>query len=84
MEVESLATTLSSDAELYAFSSVIVASVFVLLPIRTCINCFANKDKALESEQEYNDLYMTFATDYDKENPLTGKQGQLRILEMQI
>jgi hypothetical protein len=32
------------------------------------------------AEEDYNKVCLTFSTDYDKENPLTIKSGQLRLL----
>jgi len=32
----------------------------------------------------YNERALCFPTDYDRENPLTKKQGELRILSLQI
>ena len=34
--------------------------------------------------KRYDDVALNFPTDYDKENPLTSKKGQVRLLEMQI
>jgi hypothetical protein len=33
------------------------------------------------AEEEYDKVCLTFSTDYDKENPLTIKSGQLRLLQ---
>jgi len=37
-----------------------------------------------EANKSYKNLVSTFPTDYDKENPLTKKEGNKRWLEMQI
>jgi len=63
---------------------VVIAFVCVILPIRSCINRRINKKEALDNDNEYDSLALTFSTDYDKENPLTIKKGKLRLLQMQI
>ena len=40
--------------------------------------------EALDVNKTYDSLALSFPSDYDKENPLTTKQGQIRILELQI
>lgn len=38
----------------------------------------------MNDDKTYESLALVFATDYDKENPLTIKKGQKRLLDMQI
>ena len=55
--------------------AVFIAVIFILLPVRTLLNCCVDEHAALEDESEYKTLALTFSTDYDKENPLTIKKG---------
>jgi hypothetical protein len=41
-------------------------------------------DEASRDTTEYGEVALTFPTDYDKENPLTSKQGELRLIDIQI
>lgn len=59
-----------------------VAVMCLIAPIRTCIARFVDEEKALNNDKEYSTLVSAFPTDYDKENPLTIKKGQLRILQL--
>ena len=44
-----------------------------------------DKDEdAMSNATQYREVALTFSTDYDKENPLTSQQGQLRLLDIQI
>ena len=38
----------------------------------------------MSNATQYREVALTFSTDYDKENPLTSQQGQLRLLDIQI
>lgn len=60
-------------------------AIFILLPIQI----FCKKDLAQEWDEEdlgkvYSTLVTKFPTDYDKENPFTKKEGNRRLLEIQI
>ena len=46
-------------------------------------SCF-DQHKALQDDQSYEANALIFANDYDRENPLTTKQGHMRLLELQI
>ena len=39
-------------------------------------------DDAMTNATQYREVALTFSTDYDKENPLTSQQGQLRLLDI--
>ena len=58
-----------------AILSFVVAFLFILAPIRSCIVCICgNPHEANESNiKPYKDVALTFSTDYDKSNPLTSK-----------
>lgn len=52
-------------------------------PFKACFNACGYVEQEL-AEEEYDKVCLTFSTDYDKENPLTIKSGQLRLLKKQI
>lgn len=59
----------------------------ILVPIRSMIAafCVTTIDREQrDASKDYLNKVLTFPTDYDKENPLTKKQGQLRWLAIQI
>lgn len=76
------------DESLAAFpvAAVIVVFFWMFMPIRMCINCVIGEQAELEPQynKKYEEVYHQFASYYDKENPITQKKGQLRILDMQI
>jgi len=78
------AKIISDESENYVVVALGFALICMLLPIRSCINRRVNKKEALDSDKTYKSLALTFSSDYDKENPLTIKAGQLRILGMQL
>jgi hypothetical protein len=56
-----------------------VTTVFIMLPIQTILNkCFKEDVKATE---RYELASAFFLTDYDRENPVTKKEGMKRIME---
>lgn len=63
-----------------------VALVCMFIPIRLCINCVVGEKQEIEPQynKKYEEVYHQFASYYDKENPITQKKGQLRIIGMQI
>ena len=57
----------------------------VILPCRSWLSKVVGKDEeALKNTTLYQEVALTFPTDYDKENPLTAKQGKLRLIDIQI
>ena len=38
----------------------------------------------LNDETKYKDKFLQFTSDYDRENPLTKKKGELRVLDLKI
>jgi hypothetical protein len=57
--------------------------LFLILPIRTClIRCC--KKETEEAEEKYEEVFHTFATDYDCENPVTKKDGMNRLIKRKI
>lgn len=70
----------------YAYYTIVFAFICILCPIRTCIqlNLKDAQDFQSENSKDYNDVALTFPSDYDKANPLTSKAGQVRLLNMQM
>ena len=75
---------ISENAETFANASLGFAIICIFCPYRWMINKCIEKNEALESEIKYRDVFLTFSTDYDKENPLTAQKGYLRIIEIQM
>ena len=62
--------------ELAAISTV---GLYILIPIRSFINCCF---KYIEQDEKirYNDVFLGFNHDYDRENPVTKREGFLKML----
>ena len=61
-----------------------VAALFFVLPIRTIINkCLNNSGEELH-KAKYDEFFLKFPTDYDRENPVTKNEGFLRVLDRKI
>lgn len=60
----------------------LVIAALLILPVGQCIKK-CNIEIAL-SIVPYKEAVETFVTDYDKENPVTKKQGELRLLDIKI
>lgn len=52
-------------------------------PFKTCFNACGYVEPEF-ADESYDKVCLTFSSDYDKENPLTIKSGQLRLLDHQI
>ena len=66
-------------------AALVIALGCVLCPWRTCIGrCGDTVDVNEDVETTYNERVLYFPTDYDRENPLTKKHGDLRVLSIQI
>jgi hypothetical protein len=57
------------------YLSVAFSSLFLILPIRSVLKTCTDSNQALEETVLYEDKFIGFPTDYDKENPLTSKAG---------
>jgi hypothetical protein len=57
--------------------------LFLLLPIRSCLNRCC-KGQAAEATNFYENVFHTFPTDYDRENPVTKMEGMKRLMEKKI
>mmetsp|Transcript_17892 Transcript_17892/g.30406 ORF Transcript_17892/g.30406 Transcript_17892/m.30406 type:complete len:316 (+) Transcript_17892:1730-2677(+) len=64
--------------------AMIFVAVCLITPIRSFINRMVDENEALDQDKAYQDLCHTFPSDYDKENPLTSKKGQMRLIEIQL
>jgi hypothetical protein len=53
----------------------------ILVPVRTLIYNVLGSNEALLEESEYKDNFLNFFSDYDRENPITKREGAKRLLE---
>jgi hypothetical protein len=62
------------------------AALFVLLPVRTMINsCMADEGTLNKNSNEtYTKSFEKFTCDYDRENPVTKKDGFVRMIEAKL
>jgi uncharacterized membrane protein len=76
---------LSDDdkSHMIALVSLLFTIICIILPIRLIVIYCCDSGEVSPGE-EYKDRCMYFATDYDKENPLTCNQGKLRLIESQL
>jgi hypothetical protein len=74
----------SKNFSIFALVTLGISVLCIVLPLRTFINRCVDKNEVLNDEKTYDSLALVFNTDYDKENPLTIKKGQKRLLDMQI
>jgi len=51
------------------------------MPIRSIIYYCLGSNEALLEESEYRDNFLNFFSDYDRENPITKREGAKRLLE---
>lgn len=58
--------------------------LFILVPVRTIINRCLDASKALSNANKYDEMFLTFASDYDRENPVSKQQGFLRLIDFKI
>ena len=67
------------DEEVSSLASIgfLVVMMYIFMPIRSCINCVVGDDHDLEPQynKAYEEVYKSFASYYDKENPITQKKG---------
>ena len=75
---------LTSDDQsgLLGLIGLILAVICFVAPFRPFKAMFhsCGYDEPEFAEEDYDKVCLTFSTDYDKENPLTIKSGQLRLL----
>ena len=74
----------ANEAVGWAFGILALAVIFVLLPIRSCLQRCVADDAIAEDKVTYAERVHFFQSDYDVSNPLTAKAGKLRMLQLQI
>ena len=86
LDLDRTTEMIDDDLKMFPTIAIIVAFLWMFLPIRMCINCVIGEQTELEPQynKSYEEVYHQFGAYYDKENPITQKKGQLRILDMQI
>jgi len=63
--------------------AIFIALACVVCPWRTCIaRCSDEGDVNENNKTSYAERALYFPSDYDRENPLTKKQGDLRVLDI--
>jgi len=73
--------------ENYVFTpliGLIIVGVYILFPVRSIINKCVGENEGLLNVSPYDDNYLQFLSDYDRENPVTQRQGEMRLLEAQM
>ena len=85
-EFEKDETTIIFDkgTDSYLTVALVITFLCICLPIRTCINHFLRGDNFAANDKTYEEMALTFATDYDKENPLTRQKGHRRLLKKEL
>jgi hypothetical protein len=67
-----------------ALICLITALIFLLLPIRSCINkCYEGR-QVFGREETYEVKFAEFPTDYDRENPVTKNEGIIRVMQKKL
>lgn len=64
-------------------AAVLFTIFLILLPIRTFINR-CSEDINSKEKRTYDELFVDFTSDYDRENPVTKNEGMMRIMEKKI
>jgi hypothetical protein len=73
----------SKDNNGPAIAALLIALICLICPWRSYIDSKVDKDDVnSKNKSRYNKVVLTFQTDYDRENPLTKKQGETRILDI--
>lgn len=61
-----------------------LTTAFILLPVRTFINSCSKDDAADSTNYKYDDFYLKFPTDYERENPVTKNEAFIKMIEYKI
>ena len=64
--------------------AIVIAIICLCCPFRTYINKSADEHSVLEDETRYEQKFLQFQSDYDRENPLTKKSGGIRVIDLRI
>lgn len=70
--------------ELFGTLTCLLGCCCILLPIRFVINKCTKSDISVEDDTTYASKVSQFTDCYDISNPLTSKQGKIRLLKLQI
>ena len=61
-----------------------IASLFILFPVRTIINNCLKSDGIDILNYKFDDFYLKFPTDYERENPVTKNDAYIKMIEYKI
>jgi hypothetical protein len=70
-----------SEANIMPLVMFAIISFYIFFPVRLLINKCQSDDSVLLDDTDYNNVFLDFYTDYDRENPVTKKAGTLRMIE---
>ena len=66
----------------WSLVNIIVFGVLIILPYNQLLSIdFLKFEESQIHEKEYNDKYVDFLNDYERANPMTKKEGEIRYLE---
>ena len=66
----------------WSLVNIIVFGVLIILPYNQLLNIdYLKFDESQIHEKEYKDKYVDFLNDYERANPMTKKEGEIRYLE---
>lgn len=61
------------------------AFLFIIIPVRTILNkCVDEVNINIDVNSTYSNSFDKFACDYDRENPVTKKEGMLKMLNAKM
>lgn len=79
-----LYTQLKTSNDLINTITVLIVTIYIFFPVRSLISKCVGENEALLDESNYGTKYLFFPTDYDRENPVTKQQGELRFIQAQL
>ena len=72
----------SYNTNAWSLVNIIVFGVLIIFPYHQMLTFdYLKFEESQIHEQDYNDKYTSFTTDYERANPMTEKEGKLRFLE---
>ena len=70
------------EKKTWSLVNIIVFGVLIIFPYHQLLSIdFLNFDESQIHEKEYKDKYVDFLNDYERANPMTKKEGEMRYLE---
>ena len=70
------------EKKTWSLINIIVFGVLIILPYNQLLNIdFLKFEESQIHEKEYKDKYVDFLNDYERANPMTKKEGEMRYLE---